>query len=354
MTAFILILIYQILCPLIAATITTVLLRNFDNDSYKFDRNIVNTKSEKGWKKRRNMYIAVALSTSFCFYAVCLDIAALSYKLVPAYKEWYIFENGLPDILRTLPIIYLITDSISIFVFCIMLCKCMNATISPWYCIVSPIAILSGHMDQIIIGFTHNVYHASAVGVLYGILLVTAVAYLRVISDSFYSPTYEASDETNEVEDIAERIMCPCCFCTCLLSFFVIFGGIVAMFILLPINLALDEAPNRLITFYQTTVVAFAAYISYWLLIKGPVSPLEFLIKVKDNRLPKKWKDVGAKWKHLSPEDKEWAKKTNEEKEEEIAKDLEMIMLLTLKSHGKATRRPPRRGALELTENAQQ
>ena len=93
------------------------------------------------------------------------------------------------------------------------------------------------------------------------------------------------------------------------------------MFVVLPVNIALDEAPNRLITFYQSTVVVFVAYISYWLLIKEPASPLDFLIKVKDSRLQKK------KWNNLNEEEKKWAKKTTEEKEGQIAELLEKIIL---------------------------
>ena len=87
------------------------------------------------------------------------------------------------------------------------------------------------------------------------------------------------------------------------------------VFSLLQINIAIDEAPNHLISM-QSIVVVFVAYLAYWFVLKEPASPLEFLIKVKDKELmEKKKEDWGAN-------DDSWAEKNVEEKEGEIAKDI--------------------------------
>ena len=266
----------------------------------------------------------LALSFLFSAYVFCLDIAALVYsgKLVPAYNEWYGLSNDttgghrndtVSDLLEGLPITYLVMDLIIFLLFITFIFSdvCHHSLTLQWLLIIFPIMNLTGHADQIIIGFTHNIYHASAVSVLYGIALVIAVASLNIISNMF--------------KDRKDKRKCECCICTSCFLFllviiFLIFGFFIGTFILLPINSALDEGPNNLVTVYQSIIIAFITYISYWFLIKEPTSPLDFLIKMKDYRLKDK------EWNELNEGEKKWVKNTKEEKEQEFAEQLEKIM----------------------------
>ncbi len=81
------------------------------------------------------------------------------------------------------------------------------------------------------------------------------------------------------------------------------FAFIIALYFLLPINIAIDEAPNRLTTIYHGSVVVFAGFITYWIVIKQKKSPLSSFIRAKDKK----------------DDSKEWTKKTYQEKEEVVA-----------------------------------
>ena len=60
-------------------------------------------------------------------------------------------------------------------------CYCC-VTAVPWYFVITPAVHIAAHSNQVLIGFIHTPYHATAIGILYGIIFVTCVALLKFIS----------------------------------------------------------------------------------------------------------------------------------------------------------------------------
>ncbi len=158
-----------------------------------------------------------------------------------------------------------------------------------------PITTVAVHGNHILIGFIHTPYHATGIGTLYGIIIVTCIALILHLRHS--SPCSNG-DGFNKVKYFGLLSLSVLVIAGTVLSF----AFIIALYFLLPINTAIDEAPNRLTAIYQGLVVVFAGFITYWIVIKQNKSPLSPFIRAKDKK-----------------DDGEWKKKTYREKEEEVA-----------------------------------
>lgn len=280
-------------------------------------------KSERGWVIRTNMYIVMALSLVFTVYVLSMDVAALSNKIVyEAFKEWY-RKNGsgnpldeLYNLVTAVSVVDFATlaaSSILLLFMAIRNCcyckkgndtkgKChLCVTAMPWYFLTFPAVHLAAHSNQVLIGFIHTPYHATAVGILYGIILVTCVILLNFISQLMHAIKFEMN----------HRNECLCLvplFSSVLIVIVLIFAYFIAIYFLLPINKAFDDAPNRILAVYQGIIVVFAAFLTYWV-IRGHKSPLSHLIRAKDK--------VANDTK-----DENWKKCTNKQKEVIISEDL--------------------------------
>ena len=354
---------YQVISPIVAAVVTFFAIVYYRNNHSKHDEIIKSafaSTSEKRWKIRRNIFIIVSLSFTFTLYVTILDAMALAYniKLNPAFKEWYRVQEFVSDLLRMIPIVYFCMD-FTAFIFFLFLfivrccldrcghkCSCYNSCAGKKYCqkyftspldllffIVIPVSVLTGHADQIIISFIHNNYHATAVCILYGVAIVLSMAFLKIIAKAalyIYDKLPNRSQPSSEEQPSGEEqpllsqpkpiLHIEVCwfvsiFTISLIIIFGIFTAFVFVFKLLPINIAIDEAPNHLINI-QSIVAVFVAYLAYWFVLKEPTSPLEFLIKEKDKELMEK------KIEDWNDNDKDWAGKNVEEKEVEIAKEI--------------------------------
>ena len=175
----------------------------------------------------------------------------------------------------------------------------------PFYFLVFPSVSLAAHADQIIIGFIHDPYHATAVGVSYAIILVTCIALLRFIAHLIHAKVTKKGGNgyKQEYESCSYRHECLCILFAFFLALFLVLGSFaffIALYYLLPISSAPDDAPNRILTIYQSIVVIFAAYLTYWVVVKTQNSPLNFLIQAKDKLV-----DKDADWNEYSYENKE-------------------------------------------------
>ena len=142
----------------------------------------------------------------------------------------------------------------------------------------------------------------------------------------FISKLVHACVRVASTDDCKSKCKCNCCIDACwkthqieclylILTFSVvlivivlIFAYFITIYFLLPINKAVDDAPNRILAIYQGIIVVFAAFLTYWV-VRGQKSPLSYLIEAKDKV---------ANQKH----DANWKKCTYRQKEVIISEDL--------------------------------
>lgn len=152
------------------------------------------------------------------------------------------------------------------------------------YSLIFPITHVAIHSQHIVIGFIHNAYHATATGIMYGILLVICVTVLKVI---LCLPCFLKAYINYYDKKLSKMyIICFYLFVSVTLLLTPVISGflayVVGLYIELPINVAFDEAPNRIVAVYQSVVVIFFGFIAYWLAIRQPESYFDHLIAVKD------------------------------------------------------------------------
>ena len=117
------------------------------------------------------------------------------------------------------------------------------------------------HFTHILIGFIHNPFHATSVGIFYVGVVIMILLILKVISYLYKLWVFSKHHR---------RPQCHCMILTVIYSVvipvcmgFAIFMA--ALYILIPINHAFDDAPDRLRTIYDTLIVAFTGAIAYFL-----------------------------------------------------------------------------------------
>ncbi len=269
----------------------------------------INTLADE-FEMRANLCIVTSMSIMFSAYVITMSIIACSKGKDDVHKEfnkW--FENNDTHFQNLFSINTAILAEDIFFSFLIFVCVIISMAINAlddctfhWelhvFFLLLPITTVAVHGNHILIGFIHTPYHATGVGTFYGIVIVTCIAILKIIYHLLYLRFHRCENS------------CGTFFCILILSVVVIgltvlgFAFVIALYYLLPINTAIDEAPNRLTAIYQGLVVVFAGFITYWIVIKQNKSPLSPFIRCR----AKDKKDDG-----------EWKKKTYREKEEEVA-----------------------------------
>ena len=148
---------------------------------------------------------------------------------------------------------------------------------------VGPCTNLVIHANHIIFAFIHNQEHALSVGLFYGIILWMNVSIIRSSGNWFYKidfyrdekpwkRLYCKGDQEKKVDkNVAEKRESI----TIVISFFIIsvvvwglFAYIAAIYVLIPINNAFDQAPARVRLIYDSFLVGFAALFTYKFILK--------------------------------------------------------------------------------------
>ncbi len=316
---------------------------------------------DEGFEMRSNLYIITSTSIMFSVYAIMMSIIACSKGKDDVHKEFKKWFNTnetyfkdlfhlstailIEDILYSSVIFIGVVTSIVINIAirrandsndygCIAKCicivnKCKDIESFHWelhvFFLLLPITTVAVHGNHILIGFIHTPYHATGIGTLYGIVIVTCIAILKIIHHLLYQcvsrmrmaqNNYTSVDEDQSKCNIVTEYFVLLLVSVGVIAWILLFSVfIIALYFLLPINIAIDEAPNRLSTIYQGSVLVFAGFVTYWIVIKQNKSPLSSFIRAKD-------KDKKGKG--------EWKKKTYQEKEEEVAN-------IILKHYGNVT-----------------
>ncbi len=201
-----------------------------------------------------------------------------------------------------------------------------------WYYIIfGPIMCICIHWYHILIGFIHTPHHATSILVFYGVIVVSFVVTPRTMYyclskcaelDCCCSKEQKEQNKKNESNESTPLTTQPttqpqnkskweikhgCKFfllCVVAVLLALIFAYIAILFILVPINNAIDDAPDRILTINRTILILFGAAITYKLFHDKKDTFFDFLVKAEG-------KSQGN--------DEDWTKKSTKEKRECVA-----------------------------------
>ena len=348
--------------------------------------------------RNMHIVILVVCSVTFVVYVLGLDIAAVRNRHVQVTEPIFLnplapgFNStiyGSVEILFTLeyaiPILMLVYD---FFIFCAMVTGlvCVRCGLKKkWYHVgIAPVACVVVHSYHIVVGFLHSPHHASGALIFYAIVIFVYFVSMRAAYYNLFhlyvkfnktdcckyfliyicmvlSPNIvlnllilhrlKCLDVTSCLRSCCTSKYCskriPCCseyklphpiiltilsLLSVLMSAVMVF--VVILFILVPINLALENAPNRLFGINQTILVFIGAAITY---------------KLYRNQKSKTWFDhvVEANKSYLidSTTEKEVTKWNNKEK---IDKEIEMGKLIIRTLHSQVIQSPAQANQAQL------
>ena len=232
-------------------------------------------------------------------------------------------------------------------------CKWSSGSNKKWYNIImGPISCLLIHSYHIMVGFIHTPHHATSMLVFYALMIVTFILTLKAAYYNLFKlyqwhqkqstcncvcralfcccPVVimedegQGTDDKDTPNDFVHRLFCRTKasqhFCTLLLIFGVsiltglFFVYITFLFILVPINHVIDEAPARILSIKQTVVILFGAAITYKIYEDRKFETyLDYLVRAATNK--DKIKDRHFK----NIKEKDWEKMSRNERRKEVA-----------------------------------
>ena len=151
------------------------------------------------------------------------------------------------------------------------------------YSIVFPLTNVAIHANHIIIAFIHNKEHAISMTIVYGILIFINRQVIVLCTKEWFGEEIELITKGPE-KFIAGGVNCGNCndnrkrVCNLFLFYLLMlavtavinlfFVYVATIFVIVPINDAIDEAPARLQSIYSTSLIAALIGISYFLFFK--------------------------------------------------------------------------------------
>ncbi len=322
---------YQILFPLFVLVGSLFVIQYFlYAKTHLFGEKInalAKSNSDEGFEMRANLYIITSMSIMSSVYAIAMSIAACNEgnNIENEFKIWFKNWKGDSDkihfgILFSISIVILVENIFLLALFSISMAIKLYRSFS-WHLhiffLLLPIITVAIHGNHILIGFIHTPYHANGIGTSYGIITITCIAVLKMAHHNLLNDNGNTT-RTGEKQHLLENNdgqykfkkskYCLGLFLSVagIVVTVLIFAFVIALYFLLPINVAIDEAPNRLTTIYQGLVVVFAGFITYWIVIKQNKSPLSSFIRVRDSD-----NNIAG-----------WSKLTYKQKEEAVARTI--------------------------------
>lgn len=278
-----------------------------------------------------NIVIVVVCAYTFVIYVFVLDCLAVGYRNERV-KEIIYFDPKEPSTLGvefqmeySVPILMLIYDILILFIFTFAGCLGRFGLRIKWYyLLLAPLACIVTHSYHILISFIHTPHHATSILIFYGIVVIVFIVTLRTAYHTLHKlvkwlETCFGKKPTRRVKQLktffdtccqgkCAKKCRPCCHscCSlewrrcgtehrwphpcvlsvlCLISFllagFMVY--IIILFILIPINNAIDDAPDRLLSINQTALIFFGAAITYKLYRdRKHETVLDYFVKAQD------------------------------------------------------------------------
>ena len=162
------------------------------------------------------------------------------------------------------------------------------------YSVLFPFCLIVNHLNYIVIAFIHDVYHATGVAIIYGVVISILFGVLMQLSywidkckfkettdkelQNFNQQDFDANKQQNTPGTLFGILVFK------ILAGFFLVGCLlfdVLLYYVLPINNAFDDATNHLITLYQTTALFFAAIAAYFFLKNRNRSPIGILTQAE-------------------------------------------------------------------------
>ncbi len=154
----------------------------------------INTLAEKEFEMRANLYIVTSMSIMFSVYAIMTSTIACTKgkdEVHKEFKKWFnTNETHFKDLFYLNTAILAEDIIFSIFIFItIAITKGVSSSFH-WklhiFFLLLPITTVAIHGNHILIGFIHTPYHATGIGTLYGIIIITCIAILKIIFHLLY------------------------------------------------------------------------------------------------------------------------------------------------------------------------
>ena len=170
------------------------------------------------------------------------------------------------------------------------------------YCAYSaffPFCCLFNHLNYIIIAFIHDLYHATGVAIVYGMIVIFLYVMLDNIPHILRCHSIKENLLALQVIKIIAVVLLLGYVATDILLYFFI-----------PIRNAFDDAANHFLSIYNTTAVFFTALVLYFIIKHRHRSPMRVFTRALDSIFYKDEKGIHmnikrADWKGLSEKDKD-------------------------------------------------
>ena len=286
--------------------------------------------------------ITVICAYTFVIYVCVLDCIAVGYRQERV-KELIFFrtntlsDSSLEDVFileYAIPILMLLYDAFSLIIFSIVGICCRCGVFKSWfYILLAPLSCIVTHSYHILVAFIHTPHHATSILIFYGLVVIVFIVTLTTAYHNLHQMVKccetgcdRQIKQSKRTQDF--RLCCAnkfwgwsCCIehrwphqfvitVMCLLS--ALIAGfmvyIVILFILIPINNAIDEAPDRLLSINQTALIFFGAAITYKLYrIRKSITFLDYLVKAQNEYEQHANGETGNAvdgWKTMNPNDK--------------------------------------------------
>ena len=263
-------------------------------------------------------------SAIFCLYVIALDVAAIysAYNTVDdSVKKYYNSDTDNINFSLEFGIVILICveDCIVLFfmflafsfIACTSICyhNLPDAFKYSWswsvYFPLGPVTCVVIHAYHILIGFIQAPYHAGSVLIFYGIITLGFVYSYKACYSAFAYCYF--SRNTND--SIDKKYKCDVCLFFVFIIISVIFSlllvFVVAIFVLVPIDNAIDDTPARLLSIERTVVILLALTLTYKVYSNRSHTLLTYIVKAKN-------KDGNN--------NREWQRLENEEKRVQVGK----------------------------------
>ena len=194
------------------------------------------------------------------------------------------------------------------------------------YTLLSPFSCIAIHAYHVIIAFIDNAYHASSVLLLFIIVLFIHVVVFQKIY--YYVCKLRNSKKHSDCcKNFCWTMLILFCFFLGVLTLGVIIGLTVSTLILIPINNAIDNAPNNIYIIYQGSVAVIAALVTFQVFFRETNSVAEVFIKARDKMIqekshPRVQEEDNNNERGAQPDskdDKTWEKMSEKEKELRLA-----------------------------------
>ena len=315
---------YQIVLPIVMMLFLVLLIMNIvDKNEISSIRNRLNATNNENQllvnhfvnakPSTYNLWIITIVLSSFTFviYVIVLDLIAVSNRNLHVNASIFYTPDknnsgfgNVTDLFRmeySIPIIMLCEDLI-ILLLISMICGCVRygkLTIKWHYILLGPLSCVAVHSYHIILGFIQTPSHAASITVFYGVTIVVFIAILRIVYFFSYSLIYNSrwfASQVNFLSRDNENPNANCCIaymfewrcCRCglgrkarcqpyrwphslvflILSLVsVFFAGftvyLVVLFVINPVNMAIEGAPESLVSIDRTVLIFFGAVVTY-------------------------------------------------------------------------------------------